>query len=254
MMNKFATASPLLGGRSFSGINVGLKDKVTPHMGKFTNPSSMDIGAAAGVLSGASSIYDGIMNNLNTPEVELMDMQAQNKNDLLNRGTAYAQQGGYNNQLGSTNVAGSTLSMAGTGAAAGMALGPLGAVVGGGIGAIGGLVSSIFGNNKKRKREREAALKTRREFAGSNNLIDSNEISQWQRNQLAYGGILPMTQHVNSILQTRGNNIFAYGGQFDNGVNTFGAGGTHEQSAYGGIPVGMGENGEPNLVEEGEVK
>lgn len=63
-----------------------------------------------------------------------------------------------------------------------------------------------------------------------------------------------MTQQVNDVLQTRGNNIFAHGGQFDNGVNNFGTGGTHEQSAFGGIPVGMGENGEPNLVEEGEVK
>ena len=49
-------------------------------------------------------------------------------------------------------------------------------------------------------------------------------------------------------------NSFAYGGLFNNGVNSFGVGGTHEENPYGGIPVGMGENGEPNLVEEGEVK
>ena len=255
MINKFATASPLLGGRSLPSINAGLKDKVTPHMGKFTTLPSMEtIGAAAGMISGASSMYDGIMNNLNAPDVELMNMQAQNKNDLLSRGNQFAQQGGYANQLGETNVAGSTLSMAGTGAAAGMALGPVGAIVGGGIGAIGGLVSSVFGNSKRRRKEREAFLKTQRQFAGTNNLINTNEISQWQGNQLAYGGILPMTQQVSNILQSRGNNIFAHGGQFDNGVNNFGTGGTHEESPYGGIPVGMGENGEPNLVEEGEVK
>lgn len=179
MINKYATASPLLGGRSLPSINAGLKEKVTPHMGKFiTLPSMETIGAAAGMLSGASSMYDGIMNNLNAPDVELMNMQAQNKNDLLSRGNQFTQQGGYANQLGKTNVAGSALSMAGTGATAGMALGPLGAVIGGGIGAIGGAVSSIFGNSKRRRKEREAFLKTQRQFAGTNNLINTNEISQ----------------------------------------------------------------------------
>ncbi len=179
MINKFATASPLLGGQSLSNINAGLKTKVTPHMGKFTPKLSMDmLGASAGMLNGASSMYEGIMGNLNAPDVELMNMQAQNKNDLLSRGNQFTQQGGYANQLGETNVAGSALSMAGTGAAAGMALGPLGAVIGGGIGAIGGAVSSIFGNNKRRRKEREANLKTQREFAGTNNLINTNEISQ----------------------------------------------------------------------------
>lgn len=105
-------------------------------------------------------------------------MQAQNKNDLLSRGNQFVSQGGYNNQLGETNVVGSALSMAGTGATAGMALGPLGAAIGGGIGAIGGVVSSIFGNSKRRRKEREANLKTQREFTGTNNLINSNEMSQ----------------------------------------------------------------------------
>ena len=179
MMNKFATASPLLGGKSLSSINTSLKNKVTPHMGKFTPKPSMDmLGASAGMISGAASMYEGIMGNLNAPDVELVNMQAQNKNDLLSRGNQFTQQGGYANQLGETNVAGSALSMAGTGAAAGMALGPLGAVIGGGIGAIGGFASSIFGNSKRRRKEREANLKTQREFAGTNNLINTNEISQ----------------------------------------------------------------------------
>lgn len=179
MINKYVKAPSALGGRSLSSINAGLKGKVTPHMGKFIELPSMEtLGAAAGMLSGASSMYEGIMGNLNAPDVELMNMQAQNKNDLLSRGNQFTQQGGYSGQLGETNVAGSALSMAGTGAAAGMALGPLGAVIGGGIGAIGGAVSSIFGNSKRRRKEREANLKTQREFTGANNLISSNEMSQ----------------------------------------------------------------------------
>lgn len=53
-------------------------------------------------------------------------------------------------------------------------------------------------------------------------------------------------------------NIGALGGQIDNseiaGVTTFNTGGTHETNPNGGIPQGIGENGKPNLVEEGEVK
>ena len=37
-------------------------------------------------------------------------------------------------------------------------------------------------------------------------------------------------------------------------VNEFNAGGTHEANPLGGIPQGMGTNGKPNLVEEGELK
>ena len=32
------------------------------------------------------------------------------------------------------------------------------------------------------------------------------------------------------------------------------AGGTHEENPLGGIPQGMGPNGAPNLVEQGELK
>ena len=50
------------------------------------------------------------------------------------------------------------------------------------------------------------------------------------------------------------SNTFAEGGEFSNGVNIFNNGGTHEENPNGGIPQGIGPNGLPNLVEEGEVK
>lgn len=43
------------------------------------------------------------------------------------------------------------------------------------------------------------------------------------------------------------------GSIFDNKVDFVNQGGTHEQNPNGGIPVGTGQNGEPNLVEQGEV-
>ena len=50
---------------------------------------------------------------------------------------------------------------------------------------------------------------------------------------------------------------FASGGllsdNFTNGVTTIGAGGSHESNPYSGVPMGMAEDGQPNLVEEGEA-
>lgn len=48
-------------------------------------------------------------------------------------------------------------------------------------------------------------------------------------------------------------NIFALGGQFPTGIESIDEGGTHEQNPLGGVPVGIDNNGMPNLVEEGEV-
>jgi hypothetical protein len=44
-----------------------------------------------------------------------------------------------------------------------------------------------------------------------------------------------------------------HGGDFLNGVTVVGAGGTHEDNPYEGVPVGIAPDGQPNLVEEGEV-
>ena len=47
---------------------------------------------------------------------------------------------------------------------------------------------------------------------------------------------------------------FAYGGLFPQNLTTFDEGDSHEENPMGGILQGIGENGEPNLVEEGETK
>ena len=41
---------------------------------------------------------------------------------------------------------------------------------------------------------------------------------------------------------------------FTNNVNMFNQGGTHEQNPNMGVQQGIGQNGLPNLVEEGEIK
>lgn len=44
-----------------------------------------------------------------------------------------------------------------------------------------------------------------------------------------------------------------HGGDFLNGVTVIGAGGTHSENPYEGVPMGIAPDGQPNLVEEGEV-
>lgn len=50
-----------------------------------------------------------------------------------------------------------------------------------------------------------------------------------------------------------GGPLISNGGIFDTGINYVGNGGTHEENPYEGVPMGVDEEGTPNLVEEGEV-
>lgn len=56
------------------------------------------------------------------------------------------------------------------------------------------------------------------------------------------------------------SNVFRHGGYMDGVsgademVTVFEGGGSHEENPLGGIPQGIGANGKPNLVEEGETK
>ena len=69
-----------------------------------------------------------------------------------------------------------------------------------------------------------------------------------------------MTKMWNAQNKSNGqafNTSFAAGGllsdNFSNGVTEVKAGGSHEKNPYSGVPMGMAEDGQPNLVEEGEA-
>ena len=77
-------------------------------------------------------------------------------------------------------------------------------------------------------------------FNAANN-IAANTLDNLERNYAAFGGPL-----------------FAYGGQthgadFSNGLMFINNGGTHESNPYEGVPISMDQEGNPNLVEEGEI-
>ena len=50
-----------------------------------------------------------------------------------------------------------------------------------------------------------------------------------------------------------GGFLFNHGAEWNNGVSTIDTGGTHSENPYGGIPMGMAPDNQPNLVEQGEV-
>ena len=70
---------------------------------------------------------------MQVPDLPQYDFNALSKGDLFNKADNFS---GYD--AGRTSVGGNTASGALTGATAGMAFGPIGALVGGGIGALAG--------------------------------------------------------------------------------------------------------------------
>lgn len=50
-----------------------------------------------------------------------------------------------------------------------------------------------------------------------------------------------------------GGDLLTNGAEWDNGLGVIGNGGTHEENPMEGVPMGMDAEGNPNLVEQGEV-
>ena len=54
-------------------------------------------------------------------------------------------------------------------------------------------------------------------------------------------------------IKSYGGPLFDFTGNFDNGLIFISEGGKHENNPFGGIQIGIDNEGVPNLVEEGEV-
>lgn len=122
-----------------------------------------------------------------------------------------------------TSIGGAAAKGALSGASMGAALGPIGM----GVGAlVGGGISAITA--KKNQDKAEFAQRINDQSRGDYMMSDIN--SQTGNIYAADGGELP-------------------------GITQFNAGGTHEQNPLNGIPQGISQqNGQPNLVEQGETK
>lgn len=185
-----------------------------------------------------------------------------------------------------------TLTSTVSGAATGASAGPWGALAGAVIGLGSGLVGGFLGKSKAEREAEAAAKKLRQETEAANaykqaSFMTSAQALTSKNNrmlaaQAAYGGplgisLLPVSGAIGymqneELLSSLGENMtknnnsrtsmptFAfggalpgYGGDWSNGLNFIKAGKRHEQNPIGGVPMGVAEDGVPNLVEEGEV-
>lgn len=91
-------------------------------------------------------------------------------------------------------------------------------------------------NNALKAQRQEAQLYADRNVTNNiNNLVDS-QMDNLQANFAAFGG-----------------DLLSNGAAWDTGFTYIGNGGSHESNPYEGVPMGVDNQGIPNLVEEGEV-
>lgn len=133
--------------------------------------------------------------------------------------------------VGSSTALGSTL---------GSWAGPIGAAIGALIGvAAGGITGGVKKNSAEKRAESMNAANSflnqqaNNEFNNTaTNIATNNWLNTMKQNSFEFGGVL--------------NQVSPY--------TEYNAGGSHQSNPLGGIMVGIGENGLPNKVEEGEVK
>lgn len=186
-----------------------------------------------------------------------------------------------------------TLSSTVSGAATGASAGPWGALAGAVIGLGSGLIGGLTGKSKAQRAAEKAAADLKAEaerqnaykqasFATAAQSLTSKNNRMLASQIAAYGGplgisLLPVGGAIDymqneELLSSLGENMtknnnsrtsmpmFAfggalpgYGGDWSNGLNFIKAGKKHEQNPIGGVPMGVAQDGVPNLVEEGEV-
>lgn len=130
-----------------------------------------------------------------------------------------------------------------SGISAGSTLGVPGAIALGGAGMLAAgatwLDSSFKAGNKANTVNRLSNAANQGLVTSTENTITDiieQDNSNFMKSLLKYGGPL-----------------FNHGGDWSNGLTFINEGGLHEQNPLGGVPVGVDQEGIPNLVEEGEI-
>ena len=144
-------------------------------------------------------------------------------------------------------IAAGALSGAASGAAAGAMFGPWGAGIGAAVGGLGSVIGGVLGNAEEEERARARAEALKRKAA---------EANAYQQDKFANAAENISKQNFrNQIMNIAafGGYIGGNGGDWTDGLTFINTGGSHEQNPYGGVPMGIAPDGQPNLVEEGEV-
>lgn len=144
----------------------------------------------------------------------------------------------------STGVGLGTSIGAGAGAALGSTLGSWAGPAGAGLGALLGVIAGgIAGGVKKNNAEKRAES-----MNATNSFLNQQANNEFNNTATNIA--------TNNWLNTMKQNSFEFGGILNQAspYTEYNAGGSHQSNPLGGIMVGIGENGLPNKVEEGEVK
>lgn len=147
---------------------------------------------------------------------------------------------GFNKGQGTMNIASASMQ----GAGAGAAFGPWGALAGG----LAGLAGGLFGfgaAQRKAKKLRNQANSQIDEVNAFNARSLNNRLTNAQLGQFN-------TLKLNDVYAL-GGPLHSHGADWSDGLITIDNGGSHEQNPNGGVQQGIAPDGQPNLVEEGEV-
>lgn len=200
-------------------------------------------GKISGAISGISAVRDAFLTSSKLKDTSGLEKEAQyhtgpvgvDSNDALMAqweavdpldSVSYSQVRDDGNAIG--GIASGLLG----GAGAGTAFGPIGSIIGGGLGLISGIAGAFKGSADARERQRQ--LNEQRAIA-------NNEVNR---------SFLTAAQSVDRSNDTRLQQQFFA----DGGVTEFNAGGTHETNPNGGVQFGINGEGQPMLAEEGEIK
>lgn len=210
----------------------------------------------SGLVSGVGTIVDASMANAEVDTTKADNaIEAINAYTPVNTSLSGITSGynalNFNNDINAedmTVTTGEGLANMGRAGLAGFTTGmQTGGIWGGIIEGIAGLGASgsawAAGSTKaKREAERLQNEEERAILSATNKAINArdeyfnNKYNNFKTNLVAYGGP-----------------IYKHSGDWSNGVTFINEGGTHEQNPLGGVPVGVDQEGIPNLVEEGEV-
>lgn len=134
--------------------------------------------------------------------------------------------------------------------------------------------------SKGKARRKNAELREQRRLAQdfANRSVDNNvdniageQMDNMLTNYAAFGGPLDfglfpvegaidyelaqrrLAQKDSELKKALGGPLHTHGADWTNGITVIDNGGTHEQNPFEGVPMGVAPDGQPNLVEEGEV-
>lgn len=221
-----------------------LTDKQKSMLGSAATGLSSGIGLGASLAqiddtSGQEALIEGVGSTQFSGDYDSL-MSAFDANNMARTNyTADEIRGFTDGQL-----AGNILASTATGALSGATKGGwVGALIEGGSNFIGGTVGALAGNAKAQKRAAEL-----NSLAEENNKIYlnnfANAVSNTQ-NKMFNNSLLNIAAY--------GGPLFNHGGDWTNGLVFINEGGLHSENPLGGVPVGVDQEGTPNLVEEGEI-